>query len=127
MFCWWLSLSLVGYEKRVSLSKGVSIIKHRAETLELIQTPTQARHPWRATARTVAAALIALLPALPEIATTLEISTIPIVASVLAVAALVTRVLAIPEVDKWVDRFIPSLSADSGYLENKDDINGYTQ
>lgn len=126
MFCWWLSLSLVGYEKRVSLSKGVNIIKHRAETLELIQQPTQARHPWRATARTVIAALIALLPALPEIASTLEISTVPIIASILAITALVTRVLAIPEVDKWVDRFMPALSADNGYIENKDDSNGYT-
>lgn len=105
--------------------KGVNTIKHRAETLELIQTPTQARHPWRATARTSVAALIALLPVLPEIAKTLEISTVPTVASILAITALVTRVLAIPEVDKWIDRYMPSLSADSGYLENKDDINGH--
>jgi len=126
VFCWWLSLSLVGYEKRVSLSKGVNIIKHRAETLELNQAPTQARHPWRATARTAVAALIALLPALPEIAKTLEISTIPAVASILAITSLVTRVMAIPEVDKWVDRYMPSLSADNGYIENKDDTNGHT-
>lgn len=105
----------------------MNTIKHRAETLELIQTPTQARHPWRATGRTTAAALIALLPALPEIAKTLEISTIPTVASILAVTALVTRILAIPEVDKWIDRYAPALSADNGYLENKDHTNGYTE
>lgn len=95
-------------------------MKHRTEVIELVQTPTQARHPWRATARTTAAALIALLPALPEIANSLEISTVPMVASILAITALVTRVLAIPEVDKWVDRYAPALSADTGYLENKE-------
>lgn len=102
----------------------MTIIKHRAETLELIQTPTQGRHPWRATARTTIAALIALLPVLPEIANELHISTLPTVASVLAITALVTRVLAIPEVDKWLDRYAPALSADNGYLENKDMDNG---
>lgn len=100
-------------------------MKHRSENLELFEPPTQARHPWRATARTVIAALIALLPVLPEIANTLEISTIPTVASILGIAALVTRVLAIPEVDKWIDRYAPALSADNGYLENKDHTNGY--
>lgn len=94
-------------------------IKHRVDTIELLETPTQARHPWRATVRTTIAALIALLPALPEIAQTLHISTIPLVASILSITALVTRVLAIPEVDKWVDKYAPSLSADAGYTDNK--------
>lgn len=105
----------------------MTAIKHRADTDELQETPTQARHPWRATARTTVAALIALLPALPEIAKTLEISTVPLVASVLSITALVTRVLAIPEVDRWVDKYFPSLSADTGYTENKDKDNGTRQ
>ena len=84
-----------------------------------MEQPTQARHPWRATARTTFAAVIAILPALPEIANTLGISTIPVVASVLSVTALVTRVLAIPEVDFWLDRYFPLFSADIGYIENK--------
>lgn len=99
-------------------------IKHRIDAAELEETPTQGRHPWKATARTTAAALIALLPALPEIADTLHISTVPLVASILSITALVTRVLAIPEVDKWIDRYLPALSADTGYMENKDPSNG---
>lgn len=63
--------------------------------------------------------MIALLPVLPDIANTLEISTVPTVASILGIAALVTRVLAIPEVDKWVDRYLPALSADNGYIDHK--------
>ena len=101
-------------------------IKHRADTVELEETPTQARHPWRATARTTIAALIALLPALPEIAQELHISTFPLVASILSITALITRVLAIPEVDRWIDRYAPSLSADEGYIENKGQHNGHT-
>lgn len=101
-------------------------IKHRADTIELLEEPTQARHPWRATARTTIAALIALLPALPEIAQELHISTLPLVASILSITALITRVLAIPEVDRWVDRYAPSLSADEGYKENKGRHNGHT-
>lgn len=92
-------------------------MKHRAE---LWEKPTQARHPWKATARSVAAALLALLPALPEIAKQAGIETIPLVASVLAITAAVTRILAIPEVDRWMDRYLPGLSADDGYFENKD-------
>ena len=101
-------------------------IKHRADTVELEETPTQARHPWRATARTTIAALVALLPALPQIAQELHISTLPLVASILSITALVTRVLAIPEVDRWIDRYAPSLSADEGYTENKGQHNGHT-
>lgn len=77
------------------------------------------RRPWKATARTVVAAGLALLPALPEIADAADIDTIPVVASVLAITAAVTRVLALPAVDKWLDRYLPGLSADIGYLDNK--------
>jgi len=90
------------------------------ESPELMQQPTQARHPWRATARTTFAAAVAILPALPEIANVLGISTVPVVASALSVTALVTRILAIPEVDFWLDRYFPLFSADIGYIENKE-------
>lgn len=98
----------------------VSTIKHRPESIDLVETPTQVRYPWRATARTVIAAAIALLPALPEIAETVGISTVPVVASILSITALVTRILAIPEVDMWMDKYMPHISADIGYLENKE-------
>ncbi|WP_284641509.1 hypothetical protein [Corynebacterium accolens] len=98
----------------------MTTIKHRKDYRELSETPTQARHPGRAMVRTAIAAALALLPALPEITNALGISAIPAVASVLAIAAAITRVLAIPAVDKWLDRYLPGLSADMGYIENKD-------
>lgn len=75
------------------------------------QTPTQQRHPWRATARTVLAATVALLPLLPTIAATAHVSTVPVVAGVVVVAGTITRVLAIPAVDGWLRRYLPWLAA----------------
>ncbi len=75
------------------------------------QTPTQTRHPWRATARTVAAATVGLLSLLPWLAATAHVDTVPAVAQVLAVTGLITRILAYPAVDAWVRRYVPWLAA----------------
>lgn len=75
------------------------------------QAPTQTRHPWRATARTVLAAAVSLLTLLPVIATTAQVDTVPAVAQVLVVTGAVTRVLAIPTVDGWLRRYAPWLAA----------------
>lgn len=88
---------------------------HRAQ-------PTQTRRPWHAVARTVLAAMIGLLPVLPMIAQALEIESIPVVASVLAVTAAVTRVLALPEIETWLRRFAPWLAADV-YPDRKEERN----
>lgn len=74
--------------------------------------PTQSRHPWRATARTVVAALVGLAVILPTVADVLGVSAVPWVASVVAVAAGVTRVLAIPAVDGWLRTWLPWLAAE---------------
>lgn len=71
---------------------------------------TQSRYPWRAVARTVAAVALALLPLLPAIADQLGIAAVPVVAAVLAAAAAITRVLAIPEVDMLLRRYLPWLA-----------------
>lgn len=73
---------------------------------------TQSRHPWRATTRTVTAAVLALLPVLPEIASQLGVATYPVVASVLVVVGGVTRVLAMPAVNSWLHTYSPWLAAD---------------
>ena len=65
-----------------------------------LPVPTQVRYPWRATLRTVIVVAIALLPVLPDIASSAGISTVPAVACVLTVAAAVQRVVAIPQVDR---------------------------
>jgi len=73
--------------------------------------PTQSKHPWRATARTVAAAGIGLLSLLPLIAITAHVDAVPAVAQVLAVTGAITRVLAMPGVDGWLRRWLPFLAA----------------
>jgi hypothetical protein len=59
---------------------------------------TQTRYPWRATIRT----LLAALPLVPVIVAMLGVGSVPWVASGLVVVAAVTRVLAIPAVDRWL-------------------------
>lgn len=73
-------------------------------------TPTQTAHPWRATVRTVFAALVALLPVLPYVADELGVSTVGWVASVLVIVGGVTRVLAVPRVNAWITEYVPWLA-----------------
>jgi hypothetical protein len=75
--------------------------------------PTQIRHPWRATARTIVAAVVGALALVPIIATTAKLDTIPLVAGAVAVTGAVTRVLAIPAVDGWLHDFLPWLATTS--------------
>lgn len=72
---------------------------------------TQARHPWRATVRTIFAAAIGIAPLLPVIAGTAGLAAIPWVAGVLALAGTITRVLAVPGVDIWLRKYFSVLSA----------------
>lgn len=74
--------------------------------------PTQSRHPWRATARTVFAAVIALASLLPYVAAEAHVDTVPAVGQVLAVAGAVTRIMALPGVNEWLQDFIPWLAAE---------------
>lgn len=74
--------------------------------------PTQTRHPWRATVRTIVAAGLGLLSLLPTIALTTHLDTAPAVAQVLAIAGAITRVLALPGVDQWLRDYLPGLAAE---------------
>lgn len=77
---------------------------HRADR-NTNKTPTQVDRPWRSTARAVAIVGLALLPALPEIADTANIDTVPFVASVLTIAAALQRIITIPAVDALLARW----------------------
>lgn len=81
-------------------------------------TPTQVRRPWRATARTVFAALVALAAMFPLLvdASGLDETAGPI-AGALAIAGAITRIMAIPQVEEFLTRFLPFLAADP---ESKD-------
>jgi hypothetical protein len=66
--------------------------------------PSQVRHPWRATARTAVALLVALLPVVPEVLGGLHLDTTALGAQTLAVAAGITRVMALPAVNDLLTR-----------------------
>ena len=73
---------------------------------------TQTAYPWRATLRTVFQALVGLAVAWPVIVEAIGLDTTwAWVSGSLAVAAAVTRVMALPAVDAWLSRFLPWLAA----------------
>ena len=74
--------------------------------------PTQVRKPWRATFRTSLTAFVALIPLIPQIAEAAHIDEIPAVASVVALSAAISRVLALNGVESWLDKYIPILAAE---------------
>lgn len=79
--------------------------------------PTQMRRPWRSTARSVFQALMGLAVIAPLVAAAIEEATgydldgIPFIAAVLAGAAAVARVMAVPAVEAWLRTFLPFLAA----------------
>ncbi len=75
-------------------------------------TPTQTQYPWRATVRTVFAAVVGLLSLLPVIFMTAGVSGEVYAIQILAVTGAITRVLAIPGVNAWLEKFVPFLAAE---------------
>lgn len=76
--------------------------------------PTQVRRPWRSTIRTVFQLVVALATLLPFVAAGVyqDPDTVPAaVAQVLAAAAAITRVMALPQVEAFLRRFAPWLAA----------------
>jgi hypothetical protein len=75
--------------------------------------PTQVRRPWRATARTIFQALVALCVLFPILVeqTGLTTADFPWLAIPLGVAAAVARIMALPQVEQFLARFIPFLAA----------------
>lgn len=71
-----------------------------------VAAPTQVQHPWRASVRTAIQTAIALAALLPLIVAASGIpETSAAVAGALAVAAGVTRVMALPQVDALLSRW----------------------
>lgn len=75
--------------------------------------PTQMRRPWRSTVRTVFQALVALAVLFPFLveASGLTVEDWPWLAVPLAVAAAVARIMALPQVEAFLRRFLPFLAA----------------
>lgn len=76
------------------------------------ENTTQARYPWRAVIRTVFAGIVGFAPLLPAIvgASGLD-QTSGLIGASLAISGAVTRILAVPGVNDFLDRFFPFLAA----------------
>ena len=73
--------------------------------------PTQVQHPNRATVRTVFQGIVAFAAILPLVLTTAGIPVVGWAAILVAVAGAITRVMAIPGVERFLERYIPFLAA----------------
>lgn len=76
--------------------------------------PTQVRRPWRSTFRTVFQLVIALATLAPFVAGGIydDVDQAPIIVTqVLTVAATITRVMAVPQVEAFLRRWAPWLAA----------------
>ncbi|KAB1111975.1 hypothetical protein [Micromonospora aurantiaca (nom. illeg.)] len=72
---------------------------------------TQARHPWRAVLRTIVAYIPPVAIMLPEAAKAAGVERWAWVATILAVAGGITRVLAVPSVNAFFQQVFPPLAA----------------
>lgn len=76
--------------------------------------PTQVAHPGRSTARSTTATLVGLGPLMPILVQQLgETKAAVVIAVALAGNAVVTRVLAYPQVEDFLRRTFPPLAADT--------------
>ncbi|WP_328659911.1 hypothetical protein [Nocardia salmonicida] len=77
--------------------------------------PTQCTHPGRSTARSSVATLVGIGPLVPVLVMHLgETRAALIVGAALIGNAVVTRVLAIPQVEAWLRAVVPLLAASKG-------------
>lgn len=93
--------------------------KHVAET-------TGTTFPWQAVGRTILEAVVSAAAAAPLVYTAITESDPGLAtgaaAIFLAVCAAITRVLNLPVVEAWLQRFVPWLAAAPGDLERKADL-----
>ena len=76
------------------------------------RTPTQMKHPWRATIRTSFQVGVALATLIPYVVTEAHIPVTAGVAQVVAAAAVITRVMALPSVAEFTKTCAPWLTPD---------------
>lgn len=80
-----------------------------------MSTPTtQTQRPWRTVVRTVFQALIGLAALAPFVvdAAGLDTARLPWLLGFLAVCAGITRVMALPQVEDWLGKYLRFLAAD---------------
>lgn len=75
--------------------------------------PTQTVYPWRTVFRTVVQALIGLAAVFPLIVNASGVDeTLPVIALMLGISGGVTRVMALAEVEEWLQKHLPWLAAE---------------
>lgn len=74
-------------------------------------TPTQVARPWRATFRTVFQGVIALAAILPLILASAGIAPVGLAGIAVLVAGAITRVMALPAVEEFLQNYVPILAA----------------
>ncbi len=74
-------------------------------------TPTQVARPWRATFRTVFQGVLALAAVLPLVLTTAGAPPVGVAAIVVAAAGAITRVMALPAVEQFLQDHVSWLAA----------------
>lgn len=73
--------------------------------------PTQVKRPWRATFRTVFQGVVAAAAILPLVLSTAGIPPVGIAAVIITVAGALTRIMALPAVEEFLEHYIPILAA----------------
>lgn len=72
---------------------------------------TQVKRPWRATFRTVFQGAVAVAAILPLVLTTAGIAPVGLAGIAIAVAGALTRVMALPAVEEFLENYLPFLAA----------------
>ena len=72
---------------------------------------TQVKHPNRATLRTIFQGAIALAAILPLILTSAGIPPVGLAGILIGVAGAITRIMAIPAVESFLETYLPFLAA----------------
>lgn len=72
---------------------------------------TPVSHPNRRAIRTFVAAAIGMLPLIPELVFGLHLDGTEVGAQVVAVSGTMSRIMALPSVDRWIRRYLPWLAA----------------
>lgn len=78
------------------------------------QAPTQVQHPWRSTVRTGFQVAVAAATLIPYVVTNADIPTTGWVAQLVAVSAGLARIMALPGVVAFLERFAPWLAPTGG-------------
>lgn len=69
--------------------------------------PTQVKHPWQATLRTVIVAGIAFIPIGTALFQATGLDSVPAIAGFIGLGAAVSRVMAMKETEEFLERFAP--------------------